>query len=160
MLRVNLKKELELYLVSLLKAYFGRVSKKVIFLLSTKSEFRLNFILISSKFRCFDFPKFRFLFRCRNRNFDSGFNFDCLLSTKFHSDFVEISTSKSEFRFRHRNSYFDFGIGIFDFDIGVPISSSKHKISEQNIRLENQNPASPDIRYIPNKKFPLRNSLI
>jgi hypothetical protein len=37
-------------------------------LLLTKSEFRWNFILISTKFRRFDFPKFRF--RSLNRNID------------------------------------------------------------------------------------------
>jgi hypothetical protein len=42
--------------------------KRKPFLLSTKSKFRQNLNLISSKFRCFDSPKCRI--RCRNRNFD------------------------------------------------------------------------------------------
>jgi hypothetical protein len=110
----------------------GRVSTKVGFLLSTKSKFRRNCILISSKFRRFDFPKFRFRFRCRNRNFEFGYDFDYLLPTKFHSVFVE---------FRCQNRNFDFG---FDIEIGILISGSistsefrfRYKISIQMLKLK------------------------
>jgi hypothetical protein len=75
-----------------------RVSTKVLILLSTKSEFRRNYSLISSKFRCFNFPKisilismskleFRLRFRFRHRNFNSDFDFG-----------IPILTSMSEFR--------------------------------------------------------------
>jgi hypothetical protein len=86
-----------------------RVSTKVVFFTFDEIESQRNVILISSKFRCFDFPKFRF--QCRNRNFD----FDEIeIPTKFHTDFVEISMSQSEFRLRCRNRNFGF-----DFDIGI-----------------------------------------
>jgi hypothetical protein len=90
-----------------------RFQRKSFFLLSTKSKFQRNFILISSKFRCLDFPVFRF--RCRNRNCNFGFDFDWLLSTKskFRRSFILFS---SKFRCR-RNRNFNFS---FDFDIGIP----------------------------------------
>jgi hypothetical protein len=90
--------------------------RKSFFLLSTKLKFRRNFILISSKFRCPDFLKFRFRFR--NRNF--VFDFDGLLSTKskFRQNSILISP-----KFRCR----DFG-----FDIGIPMLIS---ISQSEFRF-------------------------
>jgi hypothetical protein len=102
------------------------------------------FILILSKFRRFDFPKFRFRnrrlefgfdcdlfllkwkfrrnfiliwskFRCRNRNFDLGFDFDIGILI-----LISISEWEWEFWFRHRT--FDFGIRNFDYEIGIPLS--------------------------------------
>jgi hypothetical protein len=87
-----------------------RVSTKVLILLSTKSEFRRNYRLISSKFRCFDLPKFQF--RCRNRNSDFGFDFDMGIS-------IPISLSTSEFRFRLRNSDFNVGISIIKIESSI-----------------------------------------
>jgi hypothetical protein len=61
---------------------------KSFFLLSTKSKFILNFIKISSKFRWFDFPKFRF--RCQNFDFDLSHS---RIPTKFHPNLIGISIS-------------------------------------------------------------------
>jgi hypothetical protein len=92
----------------------SRVSTKVLFLLSTKSEFRRNYSLISSKFRCFDFPKFRLRFRCRNRNSDFGFDSD------FDFDFgIPIPILTSEFRFRLRNTDFDVGITLIKIESSI-----------------------------------------
>jgi hypothetical protein len=66
-------------------------------LLSTKSKFRLNSILISSKFRC------------RNQNSYLGFYVEIEISFGLDFDIripILISISESEFRFRHRNSDF------------------------------------------------------
>jgi hypothetical protein len=81
-----------------------RVSMNVgVFLTFDKiGKIRRNFILISSKFRCFDFPKLRF--RCQivimmsKSEFQFWFRFrlftfdEMEFPTKFHTDFVEIST--------------------------------------------------------------------
>jgi hypothetical protein len=95
-------------ILKLLKWRFRtRVSTKVLFLLSTKSKFRQNYSLISLKFRCFDFLKFRF--RCRNRNSDFGFDFDIGIS-------VSISTPEFRFRFRFRLRNTDFDVGTRNSD--------------------------------------------
>jgi hypothetical protein len=84
-----------------------RVSTKVLILLSTKLEFQQNYSLISSKFRCFDFPKFRFWFRCWNQN--SDFDFDIRI-------LIPILISTSEFRSRNRNSDSDVRISIIKIE--------------------------------------------
>jgi hypothetical protein len=89
------------------------VSTKAFFLLSTKSKFRRNFILFSSKFRCFDFPELKFRWQL-------GISISIVYFwRKFHSDFDEISMSKSTFYLG-----FDVEIGI---SISVSISTSEFR---------------------------------
>jgi hypothetical protein len=103
------------------------------FLLSTKPKSNEIFILISSKFRCFDFPKVQCRIRCQTRNSDFGLDFDLLPTTKskFRLYFVKISTFRfSEILFLTNYAWNLAGFGFwfrfwnrnFDSDIGIPIS--------------------------------------
>jgi hypothetical protein len=88
------------------------------FSLLTKSKFRRNFILISTKFRCFDFQKVEIgisiVYFRQNRNSDEipywfRRNFDVEIGSS-----ISVLMSKSEFRFQFRfrhwnsDSNFDF----------------------------------------------------
>jgi hypothetical protein len=138
--------------------------RKLFFLHSTKLKCRLNFILFSSKFRCFDFSEFQI--RCRNRNFDLGFGFNFYFRRNQNSDEISfwfrrysdveigisisvlISTSESD-------SYFDSDIGVpmlvlySDVEIGTSISvliiSTKNFVESWKLNFDRNSDESPYI---------------
>jgi hypothetical protein len=96
----------------------------------TKSKFQRNFILISLRFQCFDFPEFWLC--CQNRNFNFVCDFDCLLSTKskFKQNFILIFT-----KFRRQESEFQFRFWCFKIRIlnSVSISITEFRFWFQSI---------------------------